>query len=86
MQNREAAQCATESLLSAAKIITGSFEKLDALEQEGKVTEEESDRYQFHVMESLDDMFESVLKPIFEIHPDLRPPCPCCDSAEEEEN
>jgi len=38
MQNREAAQCATESLLSAAKIITGSFEKLDAREQEVKVT------------------------------------------------
>lgn len=86
MQNREAAQCATESLLSAAKIITGSFVKLDALEQEGKVTEEGSDRYHFHVMESLDDMFESVLKPIFEIHPDLRPTCPCCESAEEVEN
>ncbi|MFJ5159708.1 hypothetical protein ACIP6T_11095 [Pantoea sp. NPDC088449] len=84
MQNREAAQCASEALLSAAKLITGSFAKLDALEQEGKVSEEESEHYHFHVIESLDDMYESVLNPIFELHPDLRPVCPSCESAEEE--
>jgi hypothetical protein len=85
MQNREAAQHATETLLSAAKMITGSFEKINALEQEGKVTEEEADLYHFHILESLDDMFISVLEPIFDIHPDLRPTCcSCAKSAEDE--
>jgi len=85
MQNREAAQYAVETLLLATNTITDSFEKLDALEKEGKLTEEEFELFHYHVMESLDDMFLSVLKPIFDIHPDLRPACPCCACVEEDE-
>ena len=85
MQNREAALLVTETLLSTAKVISSLFEKLDAFEQAGKVSEEESDRYHFHIMASLEDLFESVLNPIIEMHPDLRPACSCCASSEEDE-
>jgi hypothetical protein len=82
MQNRNAAQIATETLLSVTDSLISSVVQIDGLEEEGKVSHKEADAYRSGIMPLVGQLFESVLNPILQIHPDLRPKCRCCESSE----
>jgi len=85
MQNREAAQYVTETFQSVTTTLFASLKQIDILEQEGKVSNAEADAYCHNVIEPLEQMLNSVLSPIFDIHPDLNFKCCYCSSAEESE-
>ncbi|MET3817097.1 MULTISPECIES: hypothetical protein [unclassified Pantoea] len=85
MKDRETAEKITETLFDVADKLHASVDMIDAYAQEGKVSKEEADTYRTTVMSSLEEMYESIVGPIFELHPDLRPACCGCDSSEADE-
>lgn len=82
MQNREAAQYVTESLMDVMNKVMTSVEHIDALKEGNKVSQAEAKTYRLNMVGALDKMLQSVLNPVFAIHPDLHPKCRCCESSE----
>ncbi|MHB2054662.1 hypothetical protein V8Z79_06015 [Pantoea dispersa] len=77
MQNREAAQYVTETMLAVFNTLTTSVQQINALVQEGKVSSAEADLYRQSVMGPLDKMLVSTLTSVFERYPELRPASSC---------
>lgn len=85
MQNREAAAFVTNALMSIMNDVIASRNAIYEYEKQGKVSKEEADTYCLNVMGPLDQMLSSVLSPLFEAHPGLRPTCRGCKTAAEDE-
>ncbi|TPD93651.1 hypothetical protein FJP68_14840 [Pantoea vagans] len=83
MQNREAAEHITDTLLTVAKHVTTSVNIIDAMNREGKVSREELVLYRQSVLGALDRMLTENLAGIFERYPDLRPVCACSEPPQE---
>lgn len=83
MQNREAALYVTESLMDVMNKVMTSVEHIDALKEGNKVSQAEAETYRLNMVGALDKMLQSVLNPVFAIHPDLNPNCRCCGVSEE---
>ncbi|WP_312041102.1 hypothetical protein [Pantoea eucalypti] len=86
MQNREAAEHITDSLLALAKHVTTSVNKIDVMNREGKVSPKEAALYRQSVLGALDKILTENLTGIFEQHPELRPRCSCCEPPHEEKD
>jgi len=85
MKNREVAEKVRESLFDVAEKLVASVDMTETSAQEGKVSKEEADAYRTTVLNSLDDLLQAVIGPIYDIHPDLRPACCCCGEPAESE-
>lgn len=83
MQNREAAKYVTDTLMEVTNKVMTSIEHINSLKEVEKVTPQEAEAYRENMMGPLLEMLPSVLNPVFEIHPDLRPPCRSCDVSKE---
>jgi len=83
MQNREAAEHVTDSMLALAKDVMASLNKIDAMNREGKVSREEAALYRQSVLGGLDKMLTENLTGIFERYPELRPVCACSEPPQE---
>jgi len=86
MQNREAAEHITESLLAVTKLVTTSVNKINVMNSEGKVSPKEAELYCHSVLDALDKMLTENLIDIFEQHPELRPRCSCREPPEKEKD
>jgi len=84
MQNREAAEHVTDTLLGLAKLVMSSVRKIDAMHTEGKVSSEEATLYRQRALDTVDKMLNENLTPIFERHPELMPKCACCETPHED--
>lgn len=78
MQNREVSENVIETLFDMAEKLYASVNMTDACSQEGKISKEEANAYRTTVLNSLDELLQAVIGPIYETHPDLRPACCCC--------
>lgn len=85
MQNREAAVFVTNTLMSITNDVIASRNAIYEYEKQGKVSKEEAETYCQNVMGPLEQMLSSVLGPLFETHPGLRPHCRCCKTAAEDD-
>ncbi|WP_336999071.1 hypothetical protein [Pantoea agglomerans] len=83
MQNREAAEHVTDSMLALAKHVMASLNKIDAMSREGKVSRKEAALYRQSVLGGLDKMLTENLTGIFERYPELRPVCACYEPPQE---
>lgn len=84
MQNREAAEHATDTLLGLTKRVMSSVSKIDARHTEGKVSSEEATLYRQSALDAADKMLNENLTPISERHPELMPMCACCETSHED--
>jgi len=83
MQNREVAEKVIEILFDVTEKLYASVDMTDTCSQEGKISKEEADTYRTTVLNSLDELLQAVIGPIYETHPDLRPTCCCCGESPE---
>lgn len=81
MQNREAAECITDTLLTLTKLITTSVRNIDEMSRQGTVTSEEAALYRQSVLGPLDKILTENLTGIFERYPDLKPSCSSCGAS-----
>jgi len=83
MQNREVAKKVIETLFDVTEKLYASVDMTHTCSQEGKISKEEADAYRTTVLNSLDELLQAVIGPIYETHPDLRPTCCCCGESPE---
>lgn len=87
MQNRKIAESVAEILFDVADRLEASVDMIEVCAQEGKVRKEEAQTFRTSVLGSLDKLYKAIIGPIYEKHPDSRPPCSCCgEPAESEED
>ncbi|WP_315316070.1 hypothetical protein [Pantoea vagans] len=86
MENREAAKKVTETFFDVAEKMYESVGMIDACAKEGEVSKEEAEAYHTCVMDTLEELYDTIVSPIYDRHPDLRPTCRCCKPEENEED
>lgn len=84
MQSREVAVKVIETLLDVAEKLDASVDMTAACAQEGKISKEEADAYRTRVLGTLDELYLTIISPIYDVHPDLRPTCCCGEPTEDE--